>query len=103
MDYPFTTDGCSGGMTAIWKFLWRKDPPWNNCCVEHDKLYWKGGSRKDREEADWALVECVSNNGYPIFAYLMWCAVRIGGNPLLPFSWRWGYGWKYSRFRGYSS
>jgi hypothetical protein len=37
----------------------------------------------------------VTLNGHPIFAFLMWCAVRIGGHPLLPFPWRWGYGWKW--------
>ncbi len=41
-DYPFTTDGCSGG---IYRKIFRRDPPWLGCCTEHDKLYWQGGTR----------------------------------------------------------
>jgi hypothetical protein len=100
-DYLFTTDGCSGGMTALWRLLWRRDPPWNGACVEHDKAYWAGGSITDRRVADRNLMSAVTLNGHPLFAFAMWCAVRIGGHPLLPMSWRWGYGFKYPR--GYTS
>jgi hypothetical protein len=100
-DYLFTTDGCSGGMTALWRLLWRRDPPWNGACVEHDKAYWAGGSITDRRIADRNLMSAVTLNGHPLFAFAMWCAVRIGGHPLLPMSWRWGYGFKYPR--GYTS
>jgi hypothetical protein len=94
-DYPFTTDGCSGGMTALWRMVYRRDPPWNDLCIEHDKAYWVGGSVHDRREADRRLMAGVTLNGHPVFAFAMWCAVRIGGHPLLPFPWRWGYGWKW--------
>lgn len=97
MDYPFTTDGCSGGMTYLWKLVWRRDPPWNDLCIEHDKVYWRGGSKEARRIADRRLMSGVTLNGHPIFAFAMWCAVRIGGHPLLPLSWRWGYGWRWPR------
>ena len=45
----FTTDGCSGGMSAVWTFIaasfpafsdtHRNAPPWHDCCVEHDREY----------------------------------------------------------------
>jgi len=97
MDYPFTTDGCSGGLTAGWRLVLGRDPPWNDLCVEHDKLYWPGGSAYQRQEADRRLREAVRARGYPVVAVLMWIAVRIGGHPLLPLPWRWGYGWRWPR------
>jgi hypothetical protein len=97
MDFPFTTDGCSGGMTATWRLFFRLDPPWNDLCVDHDRTYWAGGSRAYRAAADRDLRNSVARRGYPVWAWLMWAAVRIGGHPLLPTSWRWGYGWKYPR------
>lgn len=97
MDYPFTTDGCSGGMTACWKLVFRKAPPWNDACVAHDKVYWQGGCKKMRRIADRRLMAAVTLNGHPLFAFSMWCMVRVFGHPLLPTSWRWGYGWKWPR------
>lgn len=40
---------------------------------------------------------CVVENGHPIVAFIMWIGVRIGGHPLLPAPWRWGYGWPWGR------
>ncbi len=97
-DYPFTTDGCSGGMSVLWRRLFKRPPPWEGCCEAHDVTYWQGGDRKDRANADVELMVCVARKGHPIWAFLMWAAVRFGGHPNLPFSWRWGYGWK---MRGY--
>jgi hypothetical protein len=94
---PFTTDGCSGGMTAGWRLLFRRDPPWNDLCVAHDRAYWAGGTVADRRKADRVLLAGVVTAGHPIFGILMWLAVRVGGHPLLPFSWRWGYGYGYPR------
>jgi hypothetical protein len=96
-DFPFTTDGCSGGMTAVWKLIWRRPPPWNELCVTHDRAYWAGGTVAARRAADRALLAGVTLNGHPLFAILMWAAVRLGGHPLLPLSWRWGYGYRWPR------
>jgi hypothetical protein len=95
MDFEFTTDGCSGGLTATWRLIFRKDPPWNDLCIEHDRRYWRGGPVEDRRSADRALMAGVTMAGHPIFGFIMWVAVRIGGHPLIPLPWRWGYGWKY--------
>lgn len=97
MDYEFTTDGCSGGMTAMWRAVWRRAPPWNDLCVTHDRAYWQGGTKDARRRADRELLAGVVLNGHPVFGILMWLAVRIGGHPLLPLSWRWGYGWRWPR------
>lgn len=95
---PFTTDGCSGGMSKIWRMIFKKPPPWEGCCVDHDKPYWKGGTKEERLLADIKLLCCVALAGYPTIAYIMFIAVRIGGHPLLPTPWRWGYGYNYPRY-----
>ena len=45
----FTTDGCSGGQSQSWELLAKilpgferqfgDKPPWETCCVAHDKEY----------------------------------------------------------------
>ncbi len=97
MDYPFTTDGCSGGLSFAWRLLFGTATPWEDCCIEHDRLYWCGGTAAERRAADRALLKCVRNNGHPGWSLALWAAVRIGGHPLLPLPWRWGFGWKYPR------
>ncbi|QNM94931.1 hypothetical protein [Chitinimonas koreensis] len=92
---PFTTDGCSGGMSWIWRRVLRRRPPWEHACVSHDLAYWRGGSAADRRHADAMLAARVCMNGHPVWAFTMWLAVRIGGHPLLPTPWRWGYGFPY--------
>lgn len=91
----FSTDGCSGGMSSSWKALFGTITPWEGCCVEHDYAYWKGGPARLRAAADLKLRECVSKNGHPIIAWLMWAGVRFGGHPAWRTSYRWGYGCKY--------
>jgi hypothetical protein len=128
----FTTDGCSGGLSAGWEFLASKVqnmqrvhgylPPWERCCIEHDKLYHSAGTKNTsaeesltlRHQADMDLKNCVLDTGkmrapmlaeeyeisareveiiYAAIAELMYQAVRLGGMPCTGFSWRWGYGW----------
>lgn len=92
---PFTTDGCSDfpNGTSSHKDLWRK------CCVAHDLKYWAGGTFDERLQADLDLRACVKAVGEPGVAQLMLAGVRVGGSPMWPTSFRWGYGWAY--FRGY--
>ena len=92
----FQTDGCSGGMSWAWRKFLGSAPPWEGCCVKHDMAYWRGGFYKDRREADLELARCVRNHGHPIWAVLMYIGVRIGGSPIWPAPWRWGYGWEYT-------
>lgn len=75
---PFTTDGCSGGMSAAWGSMARAFPwfarvfeheaPWHDCCVEHDRAYHLGGENANAEagffarlKADEELRMCVQS------------------------------------------
>ena len=128
---PFTTDGCSGGMSSLWTFTAERFPafadahegvpPWQECCVTHDRAYHIGGkdptaeaSYDARLEADNVLRACVEGIAvardedlgalydltpqevqrvYRAIASGMFQAVRLGGGPCTGLSWRWGYGY----------
>ena len=93
---PFESDGCSAfpdGTPA-------QNELWLGCCVAHDFAYWKGGSFEERKVADTALQVCVSEVGEKAIANIMLTGVRVGGTPLLPTTFRWGYGWSYPKFYG---
>jgi len=94
---PFKTDGCSSfpDGTAQDNELWLP------CCIAHDYAYWKGGTYRDRMDADNELKRCVADVGEPEIALLMLAGVRIGGTPFLPTRFRWGYGWPH--MRGYKA
>jgi len=93
---PFATDGCS----AFPNGTMRQNEIWLDCCLAHDRAYWKGGTYAERESADQELKSCVANVGEPEIAALMLIGVRIGGAPYLPTKFRWGYGWPWPRFYG---
>lgn len=124
---PFATDGCSGNQSKSWEILARSlpgfadefgdRPPWEACCVAHDKLYWQGrvdDGYNRRVAADRELEACVAATGERLAPELsidydvseervrdafttisdwMYKAVRIGGQPCSLLPWRWGYGW----------
>ncbi|MEM1431727.1 MAG: hypothetical protein AAGG09_19900 [Pseudomonadota bacterium] len=128
---PFTTDGCSGGLSEIWADVGAalpafaevhgETPPWEACCVTHDRAYHEAGGATDAEEsyaarraADAALRTCVQaeaggraaalhsqyglgpetvRTAYVVIAAAMYRAVRVGGVPCSGLPWRWGYGW----------
>jgi hypothetical protein len=127
---PFVTDGCSGGMSASWDLMARnfpafseiyaEAPPWQSCCVTHDRAYHAAGGATQavqsfdaRLVADTALQLCVLQQGdqareslgvqfdvaparidqaYAVIAQAMFHAVRLGGAPCSGLAWRWGYG-----------
>ena len=93
---PFQSDGCSSfpDGTLFQQELWLR------CCSIHDYAYWKGGSANEREEADLALRDCVTDVGEEEIALLMLLGVRVGGSPLFPTPYRWGYGWPYPKDYG---
>jgi hypothetical protein len=81
----FKSDGCS-------LFF---DGDYRDCCVEHDKAYFFGGSSKERWQADKKLYKCVAaKKGFhhKIIAPIMWLGIRIGGVSWLPTPFRWGFG-----------
>lgn len=63
------------------------------CCVEHDKDYYFGGTRKERRAADKRLYRCVKQKN-KLAAVIMYLGVRIGGVSFLPTPFRWGFGKK---------
>jgi hypothetical protein len=88
---PFTTDGCS---------MWMDGTPeqpnlWRHCCVAHDKAYWLGGSKAERQQADDDIKVCVKTALGPKMAAYMYTNIRWGGSPYWPMAYRWGYGWDY--------
>jgi len=71
---------------------------WCECCFEHDIAYWRGGTEEERKSADAALRDCVlARTKNKALAELMYQGVRMGGQPIFPTWYRWGYGWKYGR------
>jgi len=84
---PFTSDGCSRFPDGTFKHkaLWLK------CCTAHDYAYWKGGTYRQRLDADLELKNCVATVGEKEIAALMLAGVRVGGSPFFPTSFRWGY------------
>lgn len=123
----FRSDGCSGGMSQAWGYLAENlpifadragsQPPWEHCCVEHDRHYWIGetvNGFEQRKRADTELRACVRGVGeresaeiaqtlgisqrevtesINFTADLMYQAVRLGGGPCSGLPWRWGHGW----------
>ena len=85
----FTTDGCSAWI----------DDGWVSCCVEHDILYWCGGTSDQRRQADEAFRACIARDHGKGWASTMYWGVRMGGSAWWPTPWRWGYGWP--AFHGY--
>ncbi len=71
---------------------------WCECCLIHDVSYWKGGSWKERRNADKELGECVAEKtGNKALGFLFYSGVRAGGSPYVNTPYRWGYGWKFGR------
>lgn len=94
---PFTTDGCSTSPDNAWI----GNNSWLNCCVEHDKAYWLGGTAAEKDLADSSLKNCLLDAGMDeIRAEIYYRSVQVGGSAHLPTSWKWGYGWK--KPRGYA-
>lgn len=89
----FATDGCSmfpDGTSEQPKL-------WCQCCVEHDKAYWAGGTQEARRNADILLKQCVLALGQAKTAEIIFIGVRIGGSAYWPTPFRWSYGWPYTR------
>jgi hypothetical protein len=128
----FSSDGCSGNLSTGWELVSKTlpavaqhhgdRPPWEGCCVAHDRLYHEGGAANldakgsfaARRAADEQLRQCVVKTGedrldalsadyklsrdevsriYRTIADVIYRAVRFGGGPCTGLAWRWGFGW----------
>lgn len=95
---PFSSDGCS--LFPDSSAITRHD--WCDCCFQHDIVYWRGGSEKQRLNADLKLRQCVlDKTDNKALSTLMYEGVRVGGSPFFHTWYRWGYGW--TRDRQYQS
>lgn len=84
-------------MSILWKFFTGEREPWYEACIEHDFAYWMGGTSKERKIADQKLREAVIKTGHPIWANIMYIAVRIFGS----IYWPWKLGFRYDWFKNY--
>lgn len=90
---PFISDGCS-----FWPEGTKENKTkWIRCCIIHDYKYWKGGTEKEREVADADLYRCIDKVQGSIIAEMMETGTNVGGSPIFKTSFRWGYGWNYTR------
>lgn len=90
----FSSDGCSHFPDGTLN----KQSLWCDCCIAHDIAYWQGGSREQKKKADEGLRTCVvQKTGNNLLANSMYYGVTVGGSPVFPVWYRWGYGWRYGR------
>lgn len=85
---PAFGNGCSGGVSWIYRHVLHKVPIWEGCCVDHDRAYAKGGSPTRRAKADNKLLACVAASGDLGPAIEMWAVVRLIGQVFFPLNWR---------------
>ena len=91
---PFESDGCS--LFPDGSLLTQN--VWCECCVQHDIAYWQGGAELKKIQADKALKKCIQEKtGNDLLAEAMYQGVKLGGHPIFPNWYRWGYGWPYGR------
>jgi hypothetical protein len=87
----FVLDGCS---------LFFDSLPYHDfteACLQHDIAYWAGGSGAERNMADIAFEQEISNTGFlgPVLAPLMYAGVHVFGDTILvrSINANWGWGW----------
>jgi len=90
---PFVSDGCSWFPDGTYQH----NKLWLNCCQAHDYDYWQGGTYQQRLDSDERLKACLTDVGQHGIGTLMFAGVRVGGTPMLPTSYRWGFGWPFPR------
>jgi len=90
----FSSDGCSQFPDGTFT----QQDLWCDCCITHDIAYWQGGNRQQKKQADEALRQCVlQKTDNKLLADTMYYGVTLGGSPVFPVWYRWGYGWRYGR------
>ena len=71
------------------------DGDWADCCLAHDKAYFRGGTQTERKVADGQLFRCVRAKGgfkHRVISDIMWLGVRVGGGLFTDRSFSWGFG-----------
>jgi hypothetical protein len=88
----FVSDNCT----------WFPDGNYKDCCVQHDREYFNGGSWKERWRSDKKLYKCVASKPKfynKIVAPFMWLGVRAFGVPWLGTKASWGFGKKINKVK----
>jgi len=90
---PFTSDGCS----LFPDGTFTQPTQWLHCCQAHDFDYWQGGTQSQRTASDRRLQHCINQVAPTGLGFMMFYGVQLGGSPIWPTSFRWGYGWPFAR------
>ena len=78
----FVGDGCT----------WFPDGDYGDCCLAHDRDYYRGGTKEERKASDKRLAQCVRSKGHKYISRLMFLGVRVGGVGWLHAPFSWGFG-----------
>jgi hypothetical protein len=74
------TDECSSTWGCGWYADIFLDKNWADCCIDHDFDYREGSKYGvTKEQADYALWECVEASGHPVVANIIYDAVYLFG------------------------
>jgi len=105
------SDGCSGYMSATWKKLTGSLPPWEGACVVHDILYYIGGTKIDRQNADRLLkARMLSSGACEQLVSLTILLIKLFGHPKnpvnfgglpwapMPHQWYFGNKWQHRKY-----
>lgn len=69
--------GAYGGLSRLWERLAGKLPPFEGCCIDHDREYVE--QNIGRADADLIFRECVAATAGVGWAWLLYLPVRAFG------------------------
>lgn len=78
----FVGDGCT----------FFPDGDYADCCLAHDRDYYRGGTKAERKASDKRLQQCIRGKGHKYVSKLMYLGVRLGGGAWLRAPFSWGFG-----------
>ena len=78
----FVGDGCT----------FFPDGDYADCCLAHDRDYYRGGTKAERKASDKRLQQCIRGKGHKYISKLMYLGVRVGGGSWLRAPFSWGFG-----------
>jgi hypothetical protein len=85
----FKTDYC----TFFPEGTMSKPRLWEDCCLQHDLVYWAGGTSEMQDLSDIELRKCVTKKSSRFYGNLMYRGVRLGHYSPIKSKTRWGHGW----------
>ncbi len=86
----FATDAC----TFFIEGTLSQPNLWGSCCFEHDLRYWFGGTKKQRNHADYHLYKCVREQANEKWARFIYWGVRAGSYSPVKSKYAWGWGFR---------